>query len=132
MGPNRYQRRGERPAHAALPRRGGGCANAKAAVWMGDNDKNSKGNAAMLDRPDPPPEESHREITEAWLAAFRTALGKAVRGGIVLAVRDRVPLAQFVRHLLAFCDVQRPPAVVGDWWRVGGAGARFSHRHGAG
>ncbi|WKA29236.1 flavin-containing monooxygenase [Bradyrhizobium roseum] len=28
----------------------------------------------MLDRPDLPPDESHREITEAWLAAFRTAL----------------------------------------------------------
>jgi len=28
----------------------------------------------MLDRPDLPPEESHRETTEAWIAAFRTAL----------------------------------------------------------
>ncbi len=28
----------------------------------------------MLDRPGLPPEESHRETTEAWLAAFRTAL----------------------------------------------------------
>jgi putative flavoprotein involved in K+ transport len=31
-------------------------------------------NAAMLDRPGLPPDESYREITEAWLAAFRTAL----------------------------------------------------------
>lgn len=28
----------------------------------------------MLDRPELPPEEGYREITEAWLAAFRTAL----------------------------------------------------------
>ena len=61
----------------------------------------------MLDRPGVSPEESLRETTEAWLDSVRRGAGQAVGGGIVAAFCGRQPLAQSVRHLLAFCDLQR-------------------------
>ena len=62
----------------------------------------------MLDRPGLPPDESYREITEAWLAAFRTALERRSAAALSwLFVAD-----SHWRNLFGlswqFCDLQRP------------------------
>jgi hypothetical protein len=48
---------------------------------MDGNDWEFEGNAAVLDRPGPLPEESYREITETWLAAVDAALAAAIEAG---------------------------------------------------
>ena len=60
----------------------------------------------------------------------RRGAGRPVGGGIVAAFRGRQPLAQSVRHLLAFCDLQRQRDGRGRTAGAFGRGRRrqFPHR----
>ena len=97
-----------RPAHAALRRPRGGCADAKAPVgWPITTRIQRKcrhaGPAGPAARGKPPGNYGDlacRIPTPRWRG------GRAAE--LSCAVRDRQPLAEFVRPLLAICDLQRP------------------------